>query len=463
MNTETALTSVASSRASTRARDILTRIASTRRAARLYPLSHPAVHEGLVELEGALRDMMAGGVAADFAFYEGEVMLGDQLLVEESLLFDQLVRELTDLGVGALAFKPGVSADELGRAIGVLSCEPREAERDGGLSALLEQADLTRIEVGTVKAFDRFAAEGEPAEAARGVYDGALTLMREVEGLAKSNLPLNSRNIHGAVRALVENVLWNRSAMLQLTGLRSYDEYTFFHSANVAILSLALGARVTEDTRFLMSLGTGALLHDLGKLAVDTEILNKPGSLTREEWAQVRRHPVQGAHLAAATPGMDRAALITILEHHMRYDGLGYPQRSPRRPQHVASRIVAVADTYDAMTSQRPYSAARANDEAIAILVRQAGTGLDPTLVRLFVSLMGVYPPRTVVRLSSGEVAIVLEARAQDLVRPLVRIISDTRGTLVSPRDIDLSAEGERSVAGCVDPHALNVDVEEYV
>lgn len=442
--------------------DVLKRLASVRRASRLYPLEHPTIQQAILGLEMSLLELQRAGASPEFAFYEGEVMLGDALLVEESLQFDGLVRELTEIGVGSVLFRPGLTRDELTRAIGVLASDPKEVERAGGLRVLIEAAELTGIDIGAVKAFDRFAADGEPTEAAREAYNAALALMREIDEVVKGSRALNARAVKGTVKSLVDNIITNRSAMLQLTGLRSYDEYTFYHSANVATLALAIGSQISTDSGFLTSLGTGALLHDIGKLAVDSDVLNKPGSLTTDEWAQVREHPVRGAQIAASTPGMDRCALVTILEHHMRYDGLGYPQRSPRRPQHIASRIVAVADSYDAMTSRRSYSAPRANDEAMALLVQSSGTGLDPALVRVFVRLMGAYPPRTAVRLDTGEIAIVLEAGANPG-KPLLRVISDGSGAGVTPFDVDLSFDAERRVLACVDPGTLSVDVEDFL
>ncbi len=148
----------------------------------------------------------------------------------------------------------------------------------------------------------------------------------------------------------------------------------------------------------------------------------------------------------------------------MRYDGSGYPSRSPRRPQHLAARIVAVADAYDAMTSRRSYSAARVHDEAMELLVRSAGTALDPALVRLFVTMMGVYPPRSVVRLSDGSTAVVLRPNASDPLRPFVNLIADGEGTMLAePVALDLGVATGLEVVCCLDPADLNIDVDGYV
>ena len=212
-----------------------------------------------------------------------------------------------------------------------------------------------------------------------------------------------------------------------------------------------------------MSLGTGALLHDVGKLTIDRDVLNKPGSLTPEEWQSMRDHPVSGARMVTRVPGLDRSAVICVLEHHMGFDGAGYPEPPSPGRQHLASRIVAVADAYDAMTSRRSYSEARAQEEAMRLIVESAGHGLDPALVRLFVTMLGVYPPRSVVGLDDGRIAVVVRPGETDPLRPLVRVIASPGGELVEPHLLDLGGPDTPGIAGHLDPASLNVDVDSYL
>jgi HD-GYP domain-containing protein (c-di-GMP phosphodiesterase class II) len=291
--------------------------------------------------------------------------------------------------------------------------------------------------------------------------------MRELELVITARHSLFPAHAKSVVRDLVDSILANRSAILELSGLKSYDEYTFFHSVNVAILSLALGSAISEDRRFLTSLGMGALMHDIGKMAVGTNILNKPGALDAEEWSSMRLHPVYGAEIAAGLPGLDRAAIVVILEHHMRADGQGYP-RYPRTGKHqrLPSRIVAVADAFDAMTSRRAYSSARLQDDAMAVLVRNTGGAFDPALTGLFVRVLGVYPPRSVVRLNTGEVGVVLRSGEEDVASPTVRVFSGPDEAMIEPFDVDLAhdeAAGGRWVVTCLDPAGMNVEVDDFI
>ena len=147
----------------------------------------------------------------------------------------------------------------------------------------------------------------------------------------------------------------------------------------------------------------------------------------------------------------------------MRWDGSGYPARTPRRKQHLTSRIVALADSYDAMTSRRSYSAARVQDQAMQLLISSAGTSLAPALVRVFVRMMGAYPPRSGVLLSDGSVAIVLAPSESDPFRPEVRVLTDAHGAFITPADLNLSAREDLRIEGLIDPKRLNIDLDDYL
>jgi len=452
-----------------RARDLLARLYALRRAMRLYPDDHPAVGHACRGLFDVIAAFHAEGADVPLTFFEDEVLLGEQVLTEDSLLFDQLIRDMESIGAGSITFMRGTTPEEVERFAIVVGARVDEVQAlEGGMATLVERVRCPHILVSTVSVVrdDVEVDEGDARELAKTTYTGALGLLRELERLIRGNRELNAAQIKSTARSLVDSILRNRYAMLELSGLKSFDEYTLYHSVNVAILSLALGSALTRDYRFLSALGVGAILHDVGKMSVDLSVLNKTGPLTSDEWAEMRHHPVRGAEVVAMTSGIDRASLVCVLEHHMRYDLGGYPRRQPERPQHIASRIVAVADAYDAMTSQRPYSAPRMQDEAMGILVKNAGSALDPALVRQFVDMLGYFPPRSLVLLDTGETAIVVSPSPSDPARPVVRIVAGPDGTVIDPVDLDLGDvkdAGDRSVVRCLDPAGMNVDIAEFL
>lgn len=446
-----------------RVRDLLARFYGARKTVHFYASDHPASEATVAGLFDALDRFFREGVDVEIALYESELHFGQQFLPEESVIFDQLIRDLMALGVGSIVFRRGLTVSELTRGVSIMATDAHSAAIAGGLPRMLSEAQVTNISVGTVKALRTIEKSNLTPEDARASYDDAIGLLREVDHLISRNRTVNGAMVRGFVRSLVDNVVSNRYAMLELAGLKSYDEYTYYHCANVAILSLALGSTLTQDSRFLVSLGTGALLHDIGKMSISLDLLNKPGPLTAEEWTAIKNHPVAGAIQAASIPGLDKAALVIILEHHQRYDGNGYPNVTNSRPQHLASRIVAVADAFDAMTSRRAYSSARTAVDAMQILAESGDVALDPTLTRLFTLIMGIYPPRSVVRLSDSRVGIVLRPSTHDLLKPVVKVITEQDGTMVDGHTVDLSSESGLAVTAVLDPHDLNIDVSDYL
>jgi HD-GYP domain-containing protein (c-di-GMP phosphodiesterase class II) len=453
-------------RQTARARELLARLSGARRAESFYPAGHGVARDNCLALMAAIARYHKEGVDAPLIFFENEVLLGDQLLPQESMIFDQLVRDMAESGQTSVTFLRGLEVDELERALQVLAADGSTIEQAGGLEVAVAAASIPHVQIGTV-AFARetgdFVDSGEGNN--RRAYLHAIDAIRGVGRRVANDEPVSAYQVRDTARSIVDNVLGNKTAMLELSGLRSHDEYTFFHSVNVTILSVALGSLISANRRFLNSIGVGALMHDIGKMSVDLDILNKSGPLPTEEKETMHLHPVRGAEIAATMRGLDRSAIVVILEHHMRYDLDGYPRLTPRRPQHLTSRIVALADVYDAVTSRRTYSEARPQYDAMEILAKGAGTAFDPTLVRMFVQMMGIYPLRSVVRLTSGEIAVVISPN-NDIVSPNVLVITDRDGTFVDPLDVDLSNPEQacdRRIQESLDAAALNIEVDDYL
>lgn len=445
-----------------RARDVLAKLSALRRAVRFYPMEHPSVRENIALLDRAVSTYHQEGVELQLAFYEGEVFLGDQLLSEESVAYDQFVNDMHALGVGSLVFTPGLDQAELARAALIIGSDEEQAEAGGGVRAMAREAELRHVVIGRVLAAEA-AFAGTDDELALRAFDQAVELVEDLDETVRRGGPIGTGKVRNVVRSLIDGVLRNRHSMLQLTSLKNYDEYTFYHSVNVAILSLALGSVISKDDRFLSALGTAALLHDIGKLKVCHDIINKPGQLTAEEWESMQRHPVAGAQMLVSTPGLDPAVMVPVLQHHMRMDGKGYPEPPAGHRQNLMSRVIAIADAYDAMTSRRSYSAARVQDQAMGQLAQSAGTAVDPVLVRLFANMLGMFPPRTVVRLNSGEVAIVLSPTDGDPYNPEVRVIAAPSGEFIEPYDVSLAGRDDLDVASTLDPRLLNIEVEDFI
>jgi putative nucleotidyltransferase with HDIG domain len=340
-----------------------------------------------------------------------------------------------------------------------LSGKGSEAERD--LSS-------AHIRVGRLKSEDDKKQEGVKSDIAaiRQMYSNAVIAAETVYEAAETEGMPDTPAALQTVEGLAEAVTQNRTALMALTAMRSYDNYTFTHMVNVSILAMAQARALGIDGKLLREFGISALMHDIGKVRTPKEVLNKPDKLTDEEFAIMRRHVVDGAEILRRTPEMPVLAPVVAFEHHLRLDGSGYPRPVKRDSLNLGSMLCAIADVYDAMRSQRVYQQAHPTDRILAVLKRNEGAQLDQHLVRRFVQLLGIYPPGNLVRLSTGEVAVVLRVHAPDPHRPRVRVLfsaDNARLELPFERNLweiqrDKSETELQSVAAPVDPAEFNLD-----
>jgi HD-GYP domain-containing protein (c-di-GMP phosphodiesterase class II) len=273
----------------------------------------------------------------------------------------------------------------------------------------------------------------------------------------------------------VDQVLSNEASIVGLTTLRDYDEYTFTHSVNVCIFSVALGKKLGLDKHQLYELGLGALLHDVGKSHMPIELINKAGPLTTEEFAVLREHPAEGLLAIFDMRGLAELPLRAMLmayEHHMKLDQTGYPLSTRLRETTLFGRIVALADGFDAATSKRSYqSEPWPPDRVLAEMRDNPGRGFDPLLVKAFISMTGIYPVGCAVILDTFELGVVIarNPRTEALHQPIVRVLFDGLGTrLEPPIELDLSetdpATGRplRAIIKTTDPERYGIHVGDH-
>ena len=259
---------------------------------------------------------------------------------------------------------------------------------------------------------------------------------------------------------IVRDVTRNVHSAIALNDLANADGYTLKHSLSVTTLGLSLGLRVMRKfgwidvdgkRRFdcgngrMSALGVGLLLHDIGKLAIPQEILRKTSALNDEEWKVMREHPVIGVDILKRD-GISALSRAVVRSHHERWNGSGYPDGRSAEEIHQFARVAAVADVFDALTSDRYYRKAMPVPEAYAFIERRVGIDFDPEVVDVFKSFVAPYPPGTRVVLSDGYCGIVKEVRPDAVRTPIVRLVMDPWGALITPREIDLSRSPELRV-----------------
>ena len=256
--------------------------------------------------------------------------------------------------------------------------------------------------------------------------------------------------IKDIIMGIVNEVQSNVNVKINIVDLRTYDDYTFSHSINVAVLSVVVGTVIGLNRYELNDLALGALIHDIGKVFCDKNIINKPGKLTPEEYEEVKRHAERGYNYLYSSTNIPESSKLAVLTHHEQYNGFGYPDKRVGEDIPLFGRIISVVDVYDALTSDRSYRKAMLPSQAFEYILSGYNTMFDPQIVEAFIKKVAFYPVGTCVRLSNGLVGIVVENYDSSYLRPLIRVIADKK---LTDDYIDLAH----------DSSTLNVIIEEIV
>ena len=352
--------------------------------------------------------------------------------------FGHVLTTLTQCGIGLLRVSPAVDRREWQIFVSELLLF---ATRDEDLNSVLQlQQRLDRAGVEHIVIEPPEESEGEQLDeerqkkGAKRTYERALAVTKHLIGSTRMGRARNVRKVKRAVQDLIDQVLSNEVTLVGMTNLRDYDDYTFTRSLNVCIFSLAITKRLGFTRRQLFELGMAALCHDIGKAHVPLETLNKVGELTPEEWRSMQSHTYRGAlslFKLREYGEIPFRSMVAAYEHHMRTDLTGYPRSIRARRMSFLSRVVAIADAFDAATSARAYQKRMTPDEILRLFWEEPERGFDPLLVKALTNLLGIYPVGTCVILDSRELAIVHAANSDAAMihRPVVRVICSADGT----------------------------------
>ena len=267
---------------------------------------------------------------------------------------------------------------------------------------------------------------------------------------------------------LAENIVKNENAMVWLTQLKNRDEYTSMHSINVCVLSLLFGRFLGLKEEELGHLGLGALLHDVGKMQVPNEILNKPGRLDGEERAVMNRHPELGHAILKGHNDLHPAVLEIALSHHERYDGSGYPRGLKGKALNQYALIVSIIDFYDAVTSDRAYHIGISPHEALNMMYAVAAKSFPMELVESFIQCLGIYPIGSLVELESGEVGVVMTVNRSRRLKPILTLVLD-RNKKPFPQvkmmnlEIQEQRESPTQIKKILESNAYGIDVRQLI
>ncbi|MGD8237325.1 MAG: HD-GYP domain-containing protein [Armatimonadota bacterium] len=433
---------------------------------RLYGSHHPITAAAVSTSRAAISGEMRAA-EVQVAIADGVLLSDGRAVSTRVTAVTKLVKRCEERDIGSIVFCRGFDDRELGALVGILTADPSDIKELGGPAVALSArgAERIRIEQGPGEEEE----EKDEERDARRLYDLAVRTVEDSMEQARLGTLRSVGGVRTAARLLIGAIVRDSSALLALTTIQRYDIYTFAHSVNVGILSLCLGAEFGMTGQMLEMLGVGALLHDIGKTTVPKEILLKPGELTSEEFATVRRHPEEGARMLQKIPAIGAIPPLIAYEHHMALDGSGYPERASGYKISEPAQIACVVDRYDAMTSVRPYRNAFPPDRALQHMSALAGQEMDRRATLALVGMLGIYPAGCCVRLNTNEIAVVVRRGIGDVRRPCVAVVVDPEGSAVDELAvIDLGApepvdQEHRIVVGTVDGPTKGIDVAEVL
>ncbi|MGH7519451.1 MAG: HD-GYP domain-containing protein [Gemmatimonadales bacterium] len=461
-------------------RGFLLQLYAALRSLKLYPVENATVQHALDDLHISVTALLASEgelevrLAGDFIFVNATRL---RLELDNYASFSHILTIFRAFEIGTLRARRGAERRDwqiflslllslAGRGMDDPFVELQHRLHEGGVKSLDVERALPQQE----------GLESEQArEVAKRTYSQGVAVTKEVITGIRLGRATSVKRVKRAVQMIVDQVLNNETSLMGLTTLRDYDEYTFTHSVNVCIFAVALGKKLGFTKLQLYDLGMTALLHDVGKARIPIDILNKTTGLDDVEWRVVQAHPWLGALTLFGLRGYDEIPYRSILvayEHHMKTDLTGYPRSIRPRTLGIFSRIVAVADGFDAATTRRSYQTVPIEpDQVLREMWDNPKRGYDRILVKALINLIGIYPVGTCVILDTFEVGIVAapNPEGQQLNRPLLRVVIDADGgvvaapgTLVNLADRVDGGGYARSIVKVTSPTRYGLTVGDY-
>ena len=406
-------------------------------------------------------------VNLDRPWLEHPFLTGKKLITSE-----KQIAKLREYGIGHLYIDPGKGLDVSPAPVAPAADRPSQltpAEKEQQEAKTFWEPIAADIE-GKRLPPPKEVPFSQEIEAARNVQRETHLLIRGIMQDARMGKNIESEGVKLVVNHMIDSIFRNRDALSSLTRIKGYDEYTFIHSINVCILCLTMGRHMNFSREQLETFGTGALLHDVGKMKVPHEILNKPGKVTDEERLEINKHPLYSLEILEKSSGIPDESKQIALQHHERCNGQGYPYGLKGEEIFRFSQIAAIADVYDAMTTDRVYKKAAPPHVAIKEIYRDARKDFNTAMVERFVQCVGIYPVGTLVLLDTDEVGIVAAINPEKLLRPHVLLLfQNSVIRYPEPILVNLTEKQENSerfkktIVMALDHQQWNIRVDDYL
>jgi putative nucleotidyltransferase with HDIG domain len=294
------------------------------------------------------------------------------------------------------------------------------------------------------------------------LYNQAKKLQKKAFADVKSGRKINCKDMEAVADGFIDSIFRNQDALTCMTRIREKDAYLLEHSVNVSILMTILAKHMKLDKDMIHQLATGALLHDIGKIKIDDEILHKPGKLTPQEMQLMQSHVVHSRKILEQADGISSISLDIASNHHERLDGTGYPNGLNGNQVSQYARMIAIVDSYDAMTANRCYKNGMNPINAFKRLMKDTKTAFDASLVGLFIQSIGVHPVGTLVMLKSQKLGIVTKTNFEEPLKPVIKVFYHAKNNHYTEiKDIDLTKTRDE-IDSCVKPENFKIDLKKF-
>ena len=439
--------------------ELVRRLAAAVRGASLYSPGHPLLAKAINTLEAACRRAFSKADTVVIGFLGDDVVVDGERLVQSRGALVGFVRDLRNREIEKISLRRGLTRQQIAAFVDALQDTSTPTLTDERLA----KRGVHHITVGQIMV-DETVEETAGIEAARKVYHQAVDTAEKLWSAAEAGDQPDPGAARRIIDSLAKLVQQDRTSLMALTAVKQHDSYTFTHMINVSALAMAQARSLRMDGPLLREFGFAALMHDIGKVNTPLEVLNKPDRLSKDEFAIMKQHVVDGAHILRKTPEVPALAPVVAFEHHLKQDLSGYPENVGHRSLNLCTMIVSIADVFDALRSTRAYRDALPTERIRAIMDKQDSPAFNSRLLRRFINLMGLFPVGTLVQLESNEVAMVTHEHPNDPFRPQVKVIIDHTGDrleqplLVNTWERDAHDQGSRAVVEAVDPGELKID-----
>ncbi len=439
---------------------LITQMATAAKSVLLYPPDHQSRTQPLDRIASILTVILKEHAVCYVSIEEDILVVNGNPYFDPFPGYDELIGMFRDRDLVRIEFQANVNPHAIRVLTALLAIpaedlanwtSPQEYLESQGVDSILIETDDDDLEHRALQIYT------EAKDYIVGLFDEA-----RLGKIPKGDNARKTMNNLGSMLGKDPNL------MLGLTMLSDYDNYTFNHSVNVGVFSLALSDELgySDDKEMF---GLGGMLHDVGKTRIPLEIINKPGRLSDDEWAAMKSHPEISGEIVQE---MELHEIFdNVLQHHCGYNRRGYPELPSGRELNDGSQITAVCDVYDSVTTLRPYQRQHTPQEGIQILLKlKAGGHLNPSFVDTFIRMLGIYPIGTAVRLNSGEIGLVTAINREVEDQPKIKIVRDTRSNILRiPIEVDLqhdgtaSGETRRRIVGTLDPTAIGIRIADYI